>query len=386
MVTRHHRFPRQGFTGTALALLALAAGTGTAQAYTAPATQVRPGVNLAVSTVPTAQPRVFAYYYLWWSSNHWYSALGGAYPFNAKPLPLPATVDSTGCNPKAAFAGATLTDVPATLAGQDDPGMIEAEVRQAASAGLAGFNVNWAGDGTTNQTIVSNVYTRRLQLVVNAVHKINAEGIPFKLWLSYKASAQVLPVSYIQNDLAFFLRTYGADPAFDRAQSTRLTVIWNGSRKYSLAILKTVSTAVRSKVRLLGDETTWSTARGAYLDGDAYYWSSQNPYGNPQSFQQIQALSAAVRASGRNPDGSVKVWVAPVTPGYDKQLAGGSSCVPRRNGATVKVLFNGNLASSPDDWALISWNEISEGSYIKPMTRYGTSDLDVLSAVIRNGS
>ncbi len=46
-------------------------------------------------------PRVFAYYYLWWSLNHWKSALGSQYPATATPLPLPATLDASGCNPKA---------------------------------------------------------------------------------------------------------------------------------------------------------------------------------------------------------------------------------------------------------------------------------------------
>jgi hypothetical protein len=31
---------------------------------------------------------------------------------------------------------------------------------------------------------------------------------------------------------------------------------------------------------------------------------------------------------------------------------------------------------------VISWNEIAEGTYIDPMTRYGTQDLQALSGVI----
>ena len=34
---------------------------------------------------------------------------------------------------------------------------------------------------------------------------------------------------------------------------------------------------------------------------------------------------------------------------------------------------------------MISWNEIAEGTYIDPMTRYGAQDLAALSSVIRNG-
>jgi hypothetical protein len=340
----------------------------------------------AVAPATSSKPRVFAYYYLWWSLNHWKTSLGSAYPTTATPLPLPAQLNAIGCSPKSLYAGNILTDVPQKLYSQDDPGFIEADVRQAAAAGLTGFAVNWAGSGSPTQTVSSSPYSRRLQAMVDAVHKVNAEGTPFKLWLSYKASAVVLTQSQIDGDLGYFLSKYGNDPAFERVQSPKPTIIWQGSRKYAISTLQAISAKYRSKLRILGDETTWSSSRAPYLDGNAYYWSSQSPYSNPQSFQQLVALAASVRASGTNPDGSSKVWVAPFTPGYDKQLAGGSSCVPRYGGSTMKTLFDGNAATHPDDFGLISWNEITEGSYVDPMTRYGSQDLTMLQSIIANGS
>lgn len=334
----------------------------------------------------TAKPRVFAYYYLWWSANHWKSSLGPNYPLTASSLPLPATLDASGCGTNSKYVGNVLTDVPSRIYSQDDPGVIESDVRQAAAAGLTGFAVNWAGTGTSSQTVTSNPYSKRLQLMIDAVHKVNGEGIPFKLWLSYKASAVVLSQSYIDNDLHYFLSKYGSDSAFDRAQSTKPTVIWQGSRKYPLSVLQHESSLFRSKLRIIGDESSWSTTRAPYLDGDAYYWSSQDPYKNPQSFQQLAALAANVRASGTNPDGTTKVWVAPFTPGYNKQIAGGSACVPRRGGQTVATLYRGNAATNPDDFGLISWNEITEGSYIDPMTRYGYQDLNSLTSLLEGTS
>ncbi|HST50231.1 hypothetical protein [Jatrophihabitans sp.] len=335
----------------------------------------------AVSTA--GKPPVFAYYYLWWSASHWKSALGPNYPTSASPLPLPATLDATGCGTRTRYVGNTLTDVPARIYSQDDPGFIEADVRQAAAAGLSGFAVNWIGTGSASQTYTSNPYSARLRVLVAAVHKVNAAGIPFKLWLSYKASANVLPASYISNDLGYFVRSYGTDPAFDRSRSPKVTVIWQGSRKYAASTLSSVGGPLRSKLRILGDETSWSADRARYLDGNAYYWSSQNPYSNPQSFQQLATLANAVRASGANPDRTAKVWVAPLAPGYNKQLAGGSACVPRKGGQTIKTLYTGNLATRPDAFGLISWNEITEGSYVDPMTRYGYQDLNALGSLIR---
>lgn len=335
------------------------------------------------STSASPGPRIFAYYYLWWSTNHWQTSLGPNYPITASAKPLPATLDATGCNPRSNYAGNLLTDVPQQIHGQDDPGFIETEVREAAAAGLAGFAVNWAGTGSPTQTVTSNPYSKRLQLLVDAVHKVNSEGIPFKLWLSYKSSASILSQTQIDADLGYFLSRYGTDPAFDRLRTNKVTIIWQGSRKYPISVLQAITPKYRSQARILGDETTWSADRAAYLDGNAYYWSSQDPYHNPQSFQQISALATAVRGSGPNPDGSAKTWIAPLAPGYDKQLAGGSNCVPRNGGQTLQRLYQGNLASNPDDFGLISWNEITEGTYIAPMTRYGQQELSVVAAITK---
>lgn len=349
------------------------------------AVSATPSSQAASSTTTTSHPRIFAYYYLWWSINHWKSTLGPNYPYTASPLPLPATLSATGCNPVTRYAGNQLTDVPSKLYSQDDAGFIEADVRQAAAAGLAGFYVNWAGSGAASQTVNSTPYSQRLQSMVNAVRKVNAEGHHFSLWLSYKASASIRSTTAISNDLKYFVHAYGSDPAFDRRTDTRPSVIWQGSRKYSVATLASISSSFKAKVRLIGDESTWSAARAQYLDGDAYYWSSQNPYTNPQSFAQLAALAAAVRSGPRNADGSRKAWIAPVIAGYDKQLAGGSSCVPRKAGQTLRAVFDGNLPTAPEAWGLISWNEITEGTYIDPMVRYGRQDLNMLTSIVANG-
>ena len=49
----------------------------------------------------------------------------------------------------------------------------------------------------------------------------------------------------------------------------------------------------------------------------------------------------------------------------------------------MQRLFQGNLASNPEDFGLISWNEITEGTYIAPMTRYGQQDLSVVAALTK---
>jgi hypothetical protein len=263
---------------------------------------------------------------------------------------------------------------------------VERDVRLAASLGVKGFAVNWNGSGTSGQSVNSNVYNQRLQWVVDAVHKVNAEGISFRLMLNYKASAKKLSTAAISGDLSYFTGRYGADPAMDHSYSSRPEMVWAGSWKYTSGELATVATNVRSKLFLIGDEkpSTWNATRGAQLDGASYYWSSQDPWGNPASFAQLGKLADAVHA-GTNPDGRRKTWLAPFTPGYNAQLLyGTSTCVPRRDGQTMHELFRGNKASNPDGWTFISWNEIAEGSYIVPLTRYGQKYTNELKTLIAN--
>jgi hypothetical protein len=327
---------------------------------------------------------MFAYYYLWWSSAHWRHTLGSNYAYGSRPLPLPATLDGTGCGARTRYAGNKLTDVPAQLWTQDDPAVIERDVRQAMAAGLTGFAVNWVGNGAASQTPSSVTYSRRLDTLVKVVNRVRSEGHTFSLWISYKSSAQKRSSTAIVNDLAYLDRTYGGNPAFDRSNGNRPTLILMGSRKYGAAELATISRRARPHFYLVGDETSqsWTPARAAFFDGDHYYWSSQDPVANPQSFSQLATLATEVR-SQRNPNGSRKGWFAPLAPGYNKEIGGGRTCVPRRGGKTLRDLYAGNARTTPDAWLLISWNEITEGTYVVPMQRYGTQSLDTLRAMGR---
>jgi len=373
------------------AILLLSGQTAGARANPAatavPAASSSPTAGAVPSTAGSvARKPVFVIYYLWWSANHWRERLGSNYP-TTTPGPLPATLDASGCGTHSLYPGNTLTDVPGPGGyDQTSAAVIERDVRLAASTGVRGFAVNWNGAGTSSQTIDSSSYNRELQYVFDAVHKVNAEGIPFKLMLNYKASATKLSTTAINGDMAYFTARYGADPALDHTYASRPEMFWAGSWKYSPTELATVSHAFRGKLFLIGDEkpSTWNAARAAQLDGASYYWSSQNPWSNPASFTQLRQLADAVHA-GTNPDGRRKTWLAPFTPGYNAQLLyGTSTCVPRRNGETMHALFQGNKATNPDGWTFISWNEIAEGSYIVPLRRYGQAYTNELKSLIAN--
>ena len=321
--------------------------------------------------VATGKP-VYVYYYLWWSAQHWRNKLGVNYPYSASPLPLPARTDADGCNAVSNYAGNQLLDVPAKLVSQDEPGAIEADIRTAKNAGITGFWLNWNGNGSSSQTLTSVTYTPRLAEAFAASARVGG----FRNWISYKA-ASTPSADYIINDLNFLYNQFKNEPAWERIDG-KPVITFTGSRKYSDADVLKVSNAVRDRIFLVGDETraTLTPARIAMFDAITYYWSSQDPYGNPQSFSQIKEMGDKVHAAGKR-------WFAPLAPGYNSKLLDGSgTCVPRRNGDTIRSLWNGNSASNPDGWGFISWNEIAENTHIKPMQKWGSTPLNVLASLI----
>lgn len=327
----------------------------------------------AIRSQPAASRPVYAYYYLWWSTKHWQDKLGANYPYNSSPAPLPATTDADGCNAVSRYAGNQLLDVPTRLISQDEPGAIENDIRTAKNAGITGFWLNWSGDGTTSQTRTSVSYTRRLAEAFAASTRVGG----FRNWVSYKAAAGE-SANYIINDLNFLYNTFKDEPGWERIDG-KPVVTFTGSRKYSTTDVQKISNAVRDRMFLVGDESraTLTSTRMAAFDAITYYWSTQDPYGNPHSFNQIKEMGDKVHAAGKR-------WYAPLNPGYNSSLLDGGTCIPRRNGETLRAVWNGNLASNPDGWGFISWNEIAENSYIVPMQKWGSTYLNVLSSLINS--
>ncbi len=234
--------------GLLFVLALVASGCGGAEADSGPtsSTGATPstggsGSSRPISPTPVrdtnASHRMFAFYYLWWDTQHWHSRLGPNYPYGGNPLPLPATLSADGCTVTNNYPGNQLTDVASPLWTQDDPAQISSDVALAAKTGLAGFAVSWAGTGQPNQTASSSSFNRRLAMLVSAVHQINQAGTPFSLWIAYISSAVIRTQTQIDNDLSYLQTTYGNDPAFDRSNSGRPTLIMMGSRKYPQSVL-----------------------------------------------------------------------------------------------------------------------------------------------------
>jgi hypothetical protein len=361
-LTRHRRITQLAVTAVILLVTAPLIGSSV-HAQPVPAASAR-----ADSTLAAASPEgMYAYYYLWWDTHHWQTTLGPNYPFAQSPLPVPATLDGSGCNPTSLYGGNIETDAPAALFSVDDPAQVTYDVQSAIAAGLSGFAVDWYGTGSATQTPAANSEDRRLDLLVQAVDQAQAEGHDFHLWLSYEASSTGLTQSAITGDLSYLTSQYGNDPAFDRSNGGRPTLIWVGSYKYSLPVVAAISNQFRSSFYFVGGYqwNQWDASVAPYFDADSPYWSSQSPWANSQSFQQLDSLAATLHSEG-------KKYFAPLSPGFDRQLDGTTTCVPRNSGATLQALFDGNATGNPDGWLLISWNEITEGTYVTPeLQRYG---------------
>ncbi len=327
------------------------------------------GTKPTTGALPYSPEGMYAYYYLWWDTQHWQDSLGGNYPYGQSPLPVPAVLGSNGCSPTSLYGGNIETDVPAALFTEDDPSQINYDVQSAIAAGLSGFAVDWYGTGSAGQTPASNALDRRLDMLVHAVDQAQAEGHNFHLWLSYEASSTGLTQSSISGDLSYLSSQYGGDPAFDRSNDGKPTFIWVGSYKYPTSVVATISSQFRSAWYFVGGYqwNQWNSTVSQYFDADSPYWSSQDPWANSQSFGQLDQLAATLHAQG-------KKYFAPLSPGFDRQLDGSGGCVPRDNGATLQAIYNGNASGDPQGWLLISWNEITEGTYVTPqLQRYGAA-------------
>ncbi len=316
--------------------------------------------------------------FLWWTPQHWQDKLGPNYPHGANPLPAPGSLAPSGCNPTVRFGGASIVDRPSE--GLYDPGLagtLDNHIGLAQNAGITGFLVDWQGTGSRGQAPAASGYNFRLDRLVQRVDAYNARhGTGFRLALALDPFGNYgHPSAAIISDLHYFYFRYGRDPAFAYRYSPAPLVIFMDSRKFSVATVQAISAALRPALYLVGDETYSSWSRdAAFLDGTAYYWSSEDPWANPSAGSQLLSLARQVHAVGKS-------CLAPFAADFNTQLAGGS-CVPRNGFQTLDKVWGVNRASRPDGWFGISWNEFVENTYLEPTVDYGSSYLSELKRLI----
>jgi hypothetical protein len=292
----------------------------------------------AAAVVPSARASgpapVFAYYYIWFNPSTW----------NRAKIDYPLLGHYSS----------------------DDSAVMRRHIAWAKKAGIDGFLVSWKA---------TEVLDRRLAKLVKI-----ADGLHFRLGIVYEGldfRRRPLPASRVATDLGVFEKKFAHDPAF--ASFGKPVVVWAGTWRFSRAEIASVTRRRRASLRILASEKNAADYEriASLVDGEAYYWSSVNPQTYRGFAQKLAEMGAAVHRHGG-------LWIPPAAPGFDARLVGGTTTVPRRDGATLRVEMDAAAAAEPDVIGLISWNEFSENSYVEPSRRYGGRYLEVLAAIRGN--
>jgi hypothetical protein len=279
----------------------------------------------------SADPPVFAYYYIWFNPTSWERA--------KVDYPLLGHYSS------------------------DEREVMRTHIKWAKQAGIDGFIVSWKSTPVLN---------RRLEKLTAVARQQR-----FKLAMIYQGldfQREPLPAETVARDLDYFAKHFARRRPF-RALAEPL-VIWSGTWRFSRAEVASVANRRRDGLLLLATERNVAGYERIddLVDGNAYYWSSVNPRTYPNYQGKLVAMSDAVHERHG-------LWIAPVAPGFDARLIGGTTVVPRDHGATLRTEYDAAIASSPDLIGLISWNEFSENSHFEPSQRYATRALDVLADI-----
>ena len=288
-----------------------------------------------IAAAVTDRPVVLAYYYIWFDTPSWERA--------KIDLPALGKYDSA------------------------DPAVIAQHVAWARAAGIDALIVSWKHEPRLDEPLKALVEASRaagLHLV------LLYQGLDF--------NRNPIDPGRIADDLAWFMEHYGTDPVFD--VFGKPAIILSGTPSFDRAAIKTFRTTLddAGSAFLLGSEREAAnyTALADLLDGDAYYWSSVDPARDRNYQVRLQALADVIRTDGG-------LWLAPVAPGFDARLIGGTRVIDRADGATYRTEWATALSTAPDGLAVISWNEFSENSQIEPSATFGSRYLEVTADLVR---
>lgn len=282
-----------------------------------------------ITNTPNDPVPALAYYYIWFDPQSWDRA--------KKDFPLLGHYSS------------------------DDAAVMRQHIRWAKAAGIDGFIVSWKSNDKLNH---------RLDQLVGIADEEN-----FKLAIIYESldfHRNPLPLNQVGSDLTYFIEHYSRHPAFDLFEKP--LIIWSGTWEFPVDEIRKITENMREHALILASEKNLEGYQrlSAFVDGDAYYWSSVNPNTHSGYSDKLLAMGDAIHKNNG-------IWIAPAAPGFDARLIGGNSVVERKEGETLRTELKTALQSLPDAIGLISWNEFSENSHIEPSQNYGNLYLKVLA-------
>jgi hypothetical protein len=321
-------------TTTGGRLLVIAAGlllTITSMAVGAGRVTATPAVSASTASPTPGRPLILAHYYMWFDPTSWNRA--------KRDYPLAGRYSS------------------------DSPEVMHQQVAQAKRAGIGGFIVSWKSTPVLNA---------RLHTLAGIARSEN-----FKLAITYQGltfDRMNLPAGRVGQDLDTFIADFAADPVFDIFGKPMVAI--TGTPGMTTDEVRSIAGTRRSALLILATEKNVQGYQrlADLVDGELYYWSSVNP----ATYRDFAAKLAGFGEAVRN---HRSIWIAPAAPGFDARAVGGTSVVPRADGATLRSEWAAAETSLPAAIGLISWNEYSENTYLEPSRRYGTSYLTLVAAL-----
>jgi hypothetical protein len=299
-------------------------------------TSIRNTAPMTASVQATAREKiVMAFYYMWYSSNDWYSA--------------------------------SLKDRPLERYNSGDRGTIAWQVDQAQSAGIDGFISSWWGPGSDTDA--------NLQKLLDI-----AQEKDFKVSIYFETLAGPnegpLDETHIHDWLAYFIPKYRDHPAYMKVDGKPVIVLW-ASGTVPLETWERVFASLRDE----GLDAVYLSMGYAVTNLDVF--DGLHDYGiftYPNLEETYRSTARAIRYySLLSEQPASKIWAATVQPGYDDQLLPGRDGLvqERLNGDYYRSTWETAIASDPDWIFITTWNEWWEHTHIEPGELYGDQYLQI---------
>lgn len=298
-----------------------------------PAAHADPLLNPSPSA---PEKTVCAFYYAWFDENTW------------RPDVVP--------------------DMPRETYRSADRGTIARHVRQAQEAGIDALVVSWLGTG--NQTD-GNLATM-LSVAAETGLKVSLDFETNSPFLHSQAD--------IVQALKYAISTHTGHPNFLRYQGKPVIFFWRLAGVPTNPGQSTLQAWQSIRDQVDPNRSTIWIAEGTDIsyqqvfDGHHLYsiaWSRDVGYTLRDWANRINSYNTQ--------NGSDKLWVATVMPGYNDLRTGRSDAFvrDRQNGGFYNECWNAAIATQPDMVIITSFNEWVEGTQIEPSVTYGDQYLSL---------
>jgi hypothetical protein len=261
------------------------------------------------------------------------------------------------------WKGGQIPDVPQTLYNSDDTGAMARQIDQAKGAGIDAFVVNWWGQGNRTE--------KNLKSMLDVAGQ---KG--FRLTVDFDINSPFMGgVGSYAGNLRHLHSVHATHPAYLRYQGRPVVFFYNVSR-LPVGTWQSLRDQADPERKALWIAEGVDLKYQSVFDGHHLYsitWPNRIP-----PAQTLPKWGDRVRAYNRQ-NGTAKLWVATVMPGYDdrKVRPGNGFARSRDGGEYYGQAWQAAIASKPH-WVVInSFNEWPEGSYIEPSQAYGGLYMDL---------